>query len=48
MVIGSDYPFDMGADDPVGAVETADLAAAARTAIVDGANAAHFLGVPLG
>jgi len=48
VVIGSDYPFDMGADDPVGAVETADLAAAARTAIVDGANAAHFLGLPLG
>jgi hypothetical protein len=37
----------MGADDPVGAVETAELGAAARTAIVDGANAARFLGLPL-
>jgi aminocarboxymuconate-semialdehyde decarboxylase len=45
VVIGSDYPFDMGADDPVGAVEAAGLFPAARKAIVDGANAARFLGL---
>src|SRR3989449_4261302 len=48
VVIGSDYPFDMGADDPVGAVESAGLAPAARAAIVDGANAARFLGLSPG
>jgi aminocarboxymuconate-semialdehyde decarboxylase len=46
VVIGSDYPFDMGADDPVGAVEAADLPPPARAAIVEGANAARFLGLP--
>jgi aminocarboxymuconate-semialdehyde decarboxylase len=46
VVMGSDYPFDMGADDPVGAVESAGLAPAARAAILDGANAARFLGLP--
>jgi len=35
VVLGSDYPFDMGADDPVRAVESAELAPAAR-----------FLGLP--
>ena len=48
VVIGSDYPFDMGADDPVRAVESAGLVPAARTAIVDGANAARFLGLSPG
>jgi aminocarboxymuconate-semialdehyde decarboxylase len=47
VVIGSDYPFDMGADDPIGAVERADLAPAARAAILDGANAARFLGLAM-
>jgi aminocarboxymuconate-semialdehyde decarboxylase len=46
VVIGSDYPFDMGADDPVGAVESAGLAPQARAAILDGGNAARFLGLP--
>ena len=48
VVIGSDYPFDMGADDPVRAVESAGLVPAARTAIVDGANAARCLGLSPG
>jgi len=48
VVIGSDYPFDMGSDDPVGAVESAGLGPAARAAIVDGANAARFLGLSPG
>jgi aminocarboxymuconate-semialdehyde decarboxylase len=46
VVIGSDYPFDLGADDPVGAVESAGLTPAARAAIVDGGNAARFLDLP--
>jgi aminocarboxymuconate-semialdehyde decarboxylase len=46
VVIGSDYPFDMGSDDPVRAVETAGLPPAARAAILDGDNAARFLGLP--
>jgi len=48
VVIGSDYPFDMVADDPVRAVESAGLVPAARTAIVDGANAARCLGLSPG
>ncbi len=44
VVIGSDYPFDMGAVDPVGAVGEAGLPAAARTQI-EGATAARFLGL---
>jgi aminocarboxymuconate-semialdehyde decarboxylase len=44
VVIGSDYPFDMGAVDPVGAVGEAGLPAEARTQI-EGATAARFLGL---
>ena len=47
VVIGSDYPFDMGSDDPVGALEHAELPPAVRAAIADGANAARFLGLAL-
>src|SRR5437773_3176403 len=45
VVIGSDYPFDMGADDPVRAVAPARLVPAALTAIVGGAHAARVLGL---
>jgi aminocarboxymuconate-semialdehyde decarboxylase len=45
VVMGSDYPFDMGADDPVRAAASAGLAPDARAAILDGANAARFLGL---
>jgi aminocarboxymuconate-semialdehyde decarboxylase len=45
VVIGSDYPFDMGADDPVAALAEANLPAAA-TAQIEGAAAARFLGLP--
>jgi aminocarboxymuconate-semialdehyde decarboxylase len=44
VVIGSDYPFDMGAVDPVGAVAEAGLPAAVREQI-EGATAARFLGL---
>jgi aminocarboxymuconate-semialdehyde decarboxylase len=44
VVIGSDYPFDMGSDDPVGAVAGAGLPPAARAQIESGA-AVRFLGL---
>jgi aminocarboxymuconate-semialdehyde decarboxylase len=44
VVIGSDYPFDMGADDPVGALAEAHLPAAAREQI-EGLTASRFLGL---
>ncbi len=44
VVIGSDYPFDMGQDDPVGFVAGAGLAPAARAAI-ERSNARRFLGL---
>jgi aminocarboxymuconate-semialdehyde decarboxylase len=44
VVIGSDYPFDMGSADPVGAVGEAGLPAAAREQI-EGATALRFLGL---
>jgi aminocarboxymuconate-semialdehyde decarboxylase len=43
VVIGSDYPFDMGDADPARSVAAAGLDAATRTAIEAG-NAARFLG----
>jgi aminocarboxymuconate-semialdehyde decarboxylase len=42
VMLGSDYPFDMGAPDPVAFVAQAGLDAGARTAI-EGANAEAFL-----
>jgi aminocarboxymuconate-semialdehyde decarboxylase len=44
VVIGSDYPFDMGQDDPVGFLAGAGLAPAVRTAI-ESTNAQRFLGL---
>ena len=44
VVIGSDYPFDMGADDPVGALAEANLPPAAREQI-ESAAARRFLGI---
>jgi aminocarboxymuconate-semialdehyde decarboxylase len=44
VVIGSDYPFDMGSADPVGAVDQAGLPAAAREHIERG-TALRFLGL---
>ena len=43
-VLGSDYPFDMGTDDPVGALTAAGLSAD-DTAAIRGANAAALLGL---
>lgn len=42
VMMGSDYPFDMGSPDPVAAVGEAALDAPTRAAI-EGANAARFL-----
>jgi aminocarboxymuconate-semialdehyde decarboxylase len=44
VMMGSDYPFDMGLDDPVGAIAEADLPPAAR-AQVEGGTARRFLGL---
>jgi aminocarboxymuconate-semialdehyde decarboxylase len=44
VAIGSDYPFDMGSDDPVAALGEAGLPAAAR-AQIEGATAVRFLGL---
>jgi len=44
VMIGSDYPFDMGSADPVGAVAEAGLTAAAREQI-EGGTARRFLGL---
>jgi aminocarboxymuconate-semialdehyde decarboxylase len=44
VVIGSDYPFDMGSADPVGAVAEAALPAAAR-AQIEGGAAVRLLGL---
>jgi aminocarboxymuconate-semialdehyde decarboxylase len=43
VVIGSDYPFDMGFDDPVAELERAGLGLAAKSQI-GGDNALRFLG----
>jgi aminocarboxymuconate-semialdehyde decarboxylase len=43
-MLGSDYPFDMGADDPAAFVAGAGLDAGARAAI-EGATARRFLGL---
>ena len=43
VVIGTDYPFDMGESDPVGFVGRAEFDAATRAAI-EGENAVRFLG----
>jgi aminocarboxymuconate-semialdehyde decarboxylase len=44
VALGSDYPFDMGSADPVGAVAEAALAADAREHI-EGGTAQRFLGL---
>jgi len=44
VVMGSDYPFDMGQDDPVGFLAGAGLAPAARTGI-ESTNAQRLLGL---
>ena len=42
MLLGSDYPFDMGTDDPVGAVRAAALGAEAEALVLGGSAAALF------
>ena len=42
VVLGTDYPFDMGVDDPVGFVERTKLSAQERAKIIGG-NAARLL-----
>ena len=42
IVLGTDYPFDMGVDDPVGFVQRAKLSSSQKDQIM-GANAARLL-----
>jgi aminocarboxymuconate-semialdehyde decarboxylase len=42
VMLGSDYPFDMASDDPVGEVEDVEMTPAERTAVLSG-NAQRFL-----
>jgi aminocarboxymuconate-semialdehyde decarboxylase len=44
VMIGSDYPFDMGADDPVAALAEAHLPQPAHEAI-ESTTAIRFLGL---
>ena len=45
IVLGTDYPFDMGMDDPVGFVDGADALTASDKAAIVGGNAAQLLGI---
>jgi aminocarboxymuconate-semialdehyde decarboxylase len=46
VLLGTDYPYDMGVDDPVGFINRVDgLSPAERSAIM-GRNAARLLGIP--
>ena len=46
VLLGTDYPFDMGVDDPIERVREAALAEADERAILSG-NAAELLGARL-
>ena len=45
IVPGTDYPFDMGMDDPVGFVDGAAARTVADTGAIVGGNAARLLGI---
>lgn len=45
VLLGTDYPFDMGEDDPVGLVERTPGLAPRERALLCGGNAARLLGV---
>jgi aminocarboxymuconate-semialdehyde decarboxylase len=45
LVLGTDYPYDMGEDDPVGLITRATGADAAAVAAIAGGNAARLLGI---
>lgn len=47
LLLGTDYPFDMGMDDPVGFVEGARRLTRAEKAAILGHNAARLLRIPL-
>ena len=47
LLMGTDYPFDMGMDDPVGFVESARRLTRVERAAILGRNAARLLGIPM-
>ncbi len=46
IVMGTDYPFDMGMEDPVGFVDGVSALSADDKAAIVGGNAAQLLGIP--
>ena len=46
IVMGTDYPFDMGMEDPVGFVDGVSALTADDKAAIVGGNAAKLLGIP--
>lgn len=46
VLLGTDYPFDMGEDDPVGLLERTPGLSTAERELIAGGNAARLLGVP--
>jgi len=45
VLLGSDYPFDMGDPDPVGCIEACGMLDAAQRAALAGGNAAALFGL---
>jgi len=48
VLLGSDYPFDMGTDDPVAAARAAELEPAVLDAVLKDNAAAVLAAVPTG
>jgi aminocarboxymuconate-semialdehyde decarboxylase len=46
VLLGTDYPFDMGEEDPVGLVDRTPGLTAVERELVQGGNAARLLGLP--
>ena len=45
VLVGTDYPYDMGENDPIGFIESADKLGDAERAAILGLNAARLLGI---
>ena len=45
MLLGTDYPYDMGEDDPVGLIESVPRLSREEKQRIMGGNAARLLGI---
>lgn len=45
VLLGTDYPYDMGVDDPIGFLETVPRLTSSERRLVQGQNAARLLGI---